>query len=1051
MYDRPHLNGTFRRGSRLDSFLDSSKRDQNRKFNQGNIVSASHVERQVSSIEHEARTRERLRRLSMSIRFGCQGLKGNSETPQSKIQIEQILLYINTGAKYNNNIYQNKEEYAHMVLDIFSVGGHCSDVMISSFKNIVSNHKVNNVSMTRMDRLLNFLSLVQDLHKNYCDPTITGIAPRRRFQREIVTHDSRDFRSKSLPCINSIYKSLNENASTNIEKSPKDILPQKTSDNTYLKRSILDKYKFRKDNRDLYTAEKLQSARDIIIRRCIGELRKTPSPNIKLPTRELNMPSSDEASVRKVFEFLQRSRKKFGDDKCTERPSPKLMGQKGFVIENKDSRDKSERFMKLEEVSLKFKRQEDQRIQGLRRLIDQLKDIKLGSHVRETKITEGPRSSSVSLPDLVEVPRKTNERYSKSTFNSLEPDDLIQTQKEFLDVLNKNIGHEKYFLEKVGNKNNFKESVCKEKKRWELDTPYIDYRKIGLHTNSSKYNMNEYCKEQINTDYYGNTRKEPKFIPGMPPVSYLYSETKELISVTQRNTQKLDLEADSQRCQESIESHANSEHSPMLPEIINRNNQLDNSSAHESVSLSSEQTLKPESIIPEDGLSTKDVQAEIKIPTDIRSPKNTYINEALETSNKEEKCNIPILDLIEPVNTDLTEFENTPIHKTFINISSSGEVENNPENMYDLENSPLDPIKILRNGEVVEEISEISNKLENVTLLNESLIKKIEDLPIKNINFSNDDLSILKSYIENSERSSPVNENAIAMDDRISNIEYFTSGDEELRSKIEEYNYWFESASSGNYYELGLDGLNLDEFYYKNMESIPKCYDELIDMSVRSVYNICKIICDKLPRAIMEHITKDAGRGEADLGIESLIHHELCEEDLMSFVHEQVMKDPNYLGFKSSVRRDIYPPDDNFILLIIDLIKELVQKWRDDAFSSWKAPITHDLISKQVVDILCNSYEPYLSEMNSEEWILKKIFHAPRYPNILESEKELLNIEHFFKYHSCEDSITNEYIGMDRQQWLQTSNYYLPLLNEVVEQILHEIIDNAILGLKAHN
>lgn len=1050
MYDRQHLIGAFRRGSRLDSFLDSNRKDQNRKFNQGHVVSINHVERPLSSIERDVRTQERLRRLSMSIKSRSKDLEGDREPPQGKIQIEQILLYINTAAKYNNNIYERKEEYTRMVLDIFSLGGHCSDVMTSSFNNIVSNHRVN-VNMTRMDRLLNFLSLVQDLHKNYCDPTIIGIAPRRRFQRETVAKNQ-DFRSKSLPCINSIYsKGLNESTKiTKIDEKPKDSSSQKTAGNIYLKKSILDKYKFVRENNYFSCSENSSRANDIITHRYLGELRKTPPPNIQLPTRKLNRPNSDESSVRKIFESLQRSRKRLGGDKCMEVSPPKLIGQKGYVLENKDSRSKSKRFMEFEETNLKLETPEDQRIQGLRRLIDQLKEVKLGSHVRGAKMIV-PRSSSASLPNVTKVSIETNEPCSGSTFDALRPEDLIKTHMEFLNVLNKNIGHEKYVPEKVSTESNLKENTCKEKKRWELDTPYIDYRKIGLDAHLGRDNMKEYCKELISTDY-GNNRREQKFIPGVPPVNYSYFETKEPLCVTQKNIQKPDSEAASLTCRESIENHTHLKHPPFSPETLHRDNQSDNSAVHKSVSLSLEQTLEPKIIIPEESLSTKNVQAEIEIPTYIHSPKNTHINEPLVAFDKEEICDIPTFNSAEPVNEDPIDSEMTPIHKVTTSTASSGEAEQNPEQGYDLENSPLEPIKILKNGEVVEEINEIANKLEDITILNESLIKRIEDLPIENVNVSNDnDLSILNSYIENSEKNSPVKEKAVVTMDRISNIEYFTSGDEELRSKIEEYNYWFESANSGNYYELGLDGLNLDEFYYKSMESIHKCYDELIDMSVSSVNNICEIICDKLPGVIMEHIAKDAGCSDTNLGIEALAHNELCEEDLLSFVHNQVMKDPNYLGYKSSVRRDLYPPDDNFILLIIDLIKELVQKWKNDAFSSWKVPITNDLISKQVVDILCHSYEPYLSEVGSEEWILKKAFHAPHYPNILESEKELLNIEHFFKYHSCEDSITNEYINMERQQWLQTSNYYLPLLNEVVEQILHEIIENAILELKIHS
>ncbi|KAL3129848.1 hypothetical protein CHM_1g1460 [Cryptosporidium hominis] len=1050
MYDRPHLNGAFRRGSSLDSLMDSNKRNQVRRFSQGGIASTTREERPIiSSIEREAKTQERLRRLSMSIKSGGKSIKCNNELPQNKIQIEQILLYINTGAKYNSDIYEKKEDYERMVYEIFSVGGYCCDLMVSSFKNIVNNPKVNGVNMTRMDRLLNFLSFVQDLFKNYCSPEIVSMAPKQRIQSWKVLNPSQDYRSKSLSNMyNTDSNNLNESERfLKIERKLLKSVSKKAVQNNNLKKDLLEKYKIEKDNKNLISSKNSQSPYDLIRRRYLGELKKTLVSDSQILNREFSRPKSSEGGVKKIFESLRYSRKKIGEDENRARSLSNIPISRDFTSEIKIIRSRSENSLKLEETKLNIKKLEDQRIQGLQRLIDKLKEVKLGSSSRESKAIESPENNSISLHDSKKLTRKISEVSSTSISSSLIYKKLIQAQIEHSNTLNKNIGPEECLSEEASDENNSKESTHKIKRRWELDTPFIHYRNIGFNKDLKQDHIKEIYDKPV-AGYESNEVERP-FIPGIPPVRYEYSEIKEPNSAAnQHTTTKSILELNSQIDQEPIEKQIKLEDS--VDEIV----QFDHLVTPEAVASDSKEVIEPE-IVSESDLNNLDLQIKIMDPTLVHELENDYIDEAQKTPSNKDVRNSPSEDGTERLSVVIIDPQKTLDNKIALNVVSI-EDEQTSERKHGLENSPLEPIKILKDSEVaVEEISKITDKLEDITMVNESLIKRIEDLPIENIDLSNENgLSILNSCASNSEGNSPENKKDINMD-RLQNIEYFTSGDEELRSKIEEYNYWFENASSGNYYELNLDGLNLEEFYYKNIESIPRCYDELIDMSESSIINLCNIIFNRLPELILEQMERSTennmGESKASIGIEALAYYELSEEDLLFFIHEKVMKDPSYLGFKSSIRGEIYPPDDNFILLIIDLIRELVQEWKDDTSNSWKTPIADELIARKVTDIICNSYEPYLSEVGSEEWVLKKVFHAPHYPNILESEKEFLNIEHLFKYHSCEDSITNEYINMDRQKWLQTSGLYIPLLNEVIEQILHESIDRAILELKPHN
>ncbi|KAJ1611815.1 hypothetical protein OIY81_372 [Cryptosporidium canis] len=1022
MFDKISLIGTSRRGSGLDSFLDSRK-NQSWRPNQSNMGFNTRVERPARLVERESRTQERLRRLSACIRSRENSPEESNGFSQSDVQIEHILLYINTGAKYNRNIYERREEYARMIHEIVSVGGNCSDIMISSFKNIAHNHKVNNVNMTRMDRLLNFLSFVQDLHKNYCDPSIVRVIPNDKSKRGAL---KLDIRSKSLPTQNIIHSySSNERF--------KDSYTNKTVRSNQLK-IMLEKYKFERENKRLLNSKPPQDIRDLIRNQRLKELRNEYSSSIKMPNKGLNRSISDETSVRKIFESLQRSRKKYENSKEMLPTSSMVLKDSAPKISH--SKVKSENFLKFKRAAVNLEKSEDQRIQGLKKLINQLKDIKLRASINGVETTNYPRND-LELYQESTTFTKEKEPNPTPTFETLKHENLVQTQMEFLNILKRGNEHENNFPNKI-DENGPTKVLRKEKNRWELDTPYINYRKICPDTYWCPGDRKMRGTEQNGIDCCGDHQIEQKSTPEIPVINNIYSEWSE--SSPDFTQDKSESTLIPQQKSGSDEKNTNLGMPLMLLDKSDKEALLDNYEAHKYVNLSSEQTLESKDILQRYSVNTNNAIVESTTPAYTHSPSIKCINESLETPSE-----------VRTASANSTEIEQSTFDKITSNIAPIEWVESISD--CNLEDSPLEPIQIFKHEESVEDINDLANKLEDITILNECLIKKIENLPIENISGQNNNLlSALDPHNEKSGKNSQLEEPTYI--DRISSIEYFTAVDEELRSKIEEYRYWFESVNSANYYELGLDGLNLDEFYYKNLDSVPKCYDELIDMSANSVNNICNIICNKLPKVIVEQMKstgKDICGDNYRIGIEILNNHELCEEDLLSFVHEQVMKDPKYTEYKSSMRKEICPPDDNFIMLIIDLIQEFIEKWQNDQSFVRKVPITSDLISKHVIDMLCNSYEPYLSEIDPEEWTLKKVFHAPNYPNILESEKELLNIEHLFKYHSCEDMITSEHISVERQQWLKISNYYLPLLKEVVEQVLHEIIDHLILELKVHN
>ncbi|KAF7457687.1 chloroquine resistance marker protein [Cryptosporidium felis] len=1014
------LRSSFKEINKRSLSLDSPQRIkeniQKWKFDRNwKILTTSEEKRIHNSDEHEKRTQERLKRLSLSLQPRRKDSIKEYLPSQSNYQMNKILLYINTGASYNNYIYKRREEYKKMIQDIFFVGGHCCEVMIGSFNNIVNNPKVNGVSMTRMDRLLNFLSFVQDLHRNYCDPAINIVAPSYRPQNEYRSplNKSSISSSRSDSCIYCVDDEVERTKKPDfkyLESSARVKTQNLTSSD------LLERFRLNRENNFLKPSEKIQMARDTERSSFFGKVTYKCSQEPKLKPLPLRHEYKD-LTVKEIFESLREFRKGTSSAAC--RPSSSINYPEFLNASSRKEmrRSKSEIPFKLDDIPSRIQKSKDKRIKNLQVLISKLKEIKLGSNNLNFMVKNNIGRGSKGLEDRgFHQTKEGGESSSNSSLEHMEkPVSQFQTWSEFevcKDDNTENISQE------CPNKTPSQTEHVKS--RWELDTPFVNYRRIQH--NSFDQNF-----------IYESDRF--KSMQEVLPLNCGKVGSKEGVLVSGLKERDIDGNCETDGVLEKTSSE------PVSISGINKEQ-----------AESPIQTL-PDPIEGQDMDSSKNLTDE-NMPTKPNSHLVPRVKKTLPIQEAALQCKATPGD--EGVNNNLKS-EKTPVQKESFEWTLDDGFGNTSENRSEREGPLFEHVMILEDEKnATDEINEITSKLEDITFVNEDLINKIKDLPIEEIHIpEKEGLSTIGIYNPGSKVPSLKNGDTLAMDRKLQHIEYFISAEDELKSKIEEYNHWFESAALGKYYELNLDGLNLDEFYFKNIDSVPKSREEPIDISPCSIYNICKIIFNNFPKITSElrglADSEPKMVGETVLkDLELFVTHEINGEDLLAFIHDQVMKDPDYLGFRSSIRKELNPPDDNFILLVIDLIRELLQEWKSDPYDPLRATVTLESISKQVTNILSRTYEPYLSKINPEEWVLKRIFHAPHYPNILESEKEFLNIEHLFKYHHCEDSITSEFINMDRKKWLQTSNYYVPLLDEVVERILNEEIDHAILNTEIY-
>ncbi|KAK6587712.1 hypothetical protein RS030_81268 [Cryptosporidium xiaoi] len=1026
------------------------------KINQRKANGTSSYDRFMPSYdEHDIKTRERIQKLSMDLRNyeRISSSSRNSKTSKDDLlDPEQILLYINTGGKYNSEIFRRKSEYKNMVLDIYNVGGHCLKVMINSFKNILANPKVSNVNMTRMDRLVNFLSLVRDLHKNYCDPIVCDMFKTKNTRSSSLLRDSTksqlDFASERRAKSTS-YIPLSNNSDTNSERR------RFNSADSNIKNSISSKVLLniingnndskRSEIREIYFQKLKENVNNSTENKTDSRNRSYSSGNFNIYRKETKLLKQEKkvTNVKDIFESLKECRSKLN---MKEKSEVDLRG-----MENKHSkRDvnnsvESEFITNFLNYSQLNKNSNSQRIADLQKLLCKLKEIKLGFNYQDFENREKtPKANEVTVKDLL---------YSKINTTP----EVASLSKESVSIKDENnvlsISGETVAISPRKSPDVQSPKTSRIDRIWELDTPFISHRTIDFDRiyNLSKSEINE--KGLLSLDTI-NTGISPKRYE--PSKAKVLKNEKQIDDVNHEyKNPDVNLSEPENVCDgNSYFGYVNKNENSKL-EVSNLDSENINFSSHILKPLFN--TMPSNLYIPDEGTEIINVyeheNRDISKDTDlkdgllVKTEQNTKVNTEFDSKN--------LKSVVNQVSCDPILFKDCELNSTEWSANkTTAENEDHLKGEIQLSNSE---VKVTYNymEESSGELSICKDSIDNGP--NEIISTQVEEE--SNISLVDETESKINEVVE-IEKALDMESETIKSDDRTFeverlNIEYFTSLNEhDLKKKIEEYNYWYENMGSENYINLSLDGLSIDEFYYKGIELIPKCYDGIIDMSSTSIRKMCIIIYENLSK--LSSLEINGGRGEQMIeGIDDklsiLLKENIGEETLLSFIHNVIMRDSRYLEFNSSLRKELSPPDDNYILLIIDLMREILIEWRNDNFGISGSQITIEAIIKQVDEILKKSYEPYLSEVNSDEWVLKKIFHAPNYPNILESEKELLNIEHLFKYHTCEDLITSDYINMDRTKWLKTNRYYLPIVNDAIEHVLQDLINEIIIIIKSLN
>ncbi|KAH8739673.1 hypothetical protein FG386_001230 [Cryptosporidium ryanae] len=1028
--------GTYserRKSSSLDAF--SSSRKNQRKANEtdpyGRFI--------PNYDEHDIRTKERISRLYTNlngyVRSDSSGRNSDTVNQDGLLDPEKILVYINTGGKYNSEIFKRKNEYKNMILDIYNTGGHCLKVMINSFKNMLVNPKVGSVNMTRMDRLVNFLSLVTDLHKNYCDPVVCDMFKVKNTRRNTLLRNStaskQDFVSEKTKAESTSCSPLSNKNSNNNERRFRsaDSNIEYSISSRVLLNIINEKNNNRKKSeiRDIYFQKLKENVNNSRENKDSSYNKRYSSENLNIYRRETKLLEQKEkiTSIRDIFESLRESRSVINEKEKSKIGLKTLMNKYPKKdINNSVESDFITNFLnypQLDQNSI------SQRIDALQKLLDKLKEIKLGSNYQNFENEEKSfKTNQITVKDslyskLNMIPRIVS--LSDESYNSKDKNNISNFSSEVAPIdLPSSPNNQSPEISKISNK------------RWELDTPLVSHRTIDFDEiyNLSTPEVNEKGLLSFNRTRTGILSKTdlPK-TKESEKVSLIDSEIHEHENVSESLDESGNKEENKKLSISDLRSenvhfgsieidtlfntiptdlYTPDERMKVIGVVEDSNGDIsDNNGLKGELVIEKKQEMNSKTGFDSENLQyTENL---INFRSDLVKDHDLNSTELSEKTQETENRENPDTEI--PLNNTETETKYCCVSEDFSKESNICE-----DSVYKDSNVIVSAqIEMENNTSLINETKNKGNKT----------IEKVSD---KNVEFE-----VVKS------------DNQVFEVERL-NIEYFTSlNDYDLKRKIDEYNYWYENAVNENYTNLNLDGLSIDEFYYKGLTLIPKCYDGIIDMSSSSVRKMCQIIYEhlqKLSSSEMNNGPNEYIMEKIDSNLSILLREDINEETLLSFIHDNIMKDSRYLEFSSTVRKELSPPDDNYILLIIDLMREILIEWKNENFGVSESQMTIEAITKQVDEILKKSYEPHLSEINSDEWVLKKVFHAPNYPNILESEKELLNIEHLFKYHTCEDLIASDYTNMDRAKWLKTSRYYLPLINNAIEHLVQDLINENI-------
>ncbi|KAL7067818.1 hypothetical protein ACR3K2_17270 [Cryptosporidium serpentis] len=941
----------------------------------------------VSQNHHHLRMKDRLYKISKNISSSAsddssnvvdKSISANIRYSNTEI-LEYILSYIELGAEYDQDISKKQELVKNKITDLFNQKGRCREALINSFRGVTSHSGRRFESASRLERLKDFVSLAEELHKNYCNPNIKQIIKPAKLIGSENSHRDNDA---------SLYlgRCLNVDENRKILQSCK-------------KLSGLDKYK----------AEKCVYSE-------MSSMHNENNNNTSTLTRKINEQLSFKnwgctgigvtPSVKDMFESIQTKRKlqreRLKSLSCPPQvdSSTHIMSKTSNLRIYNGTTDTENKDLD----SIDDKRGDIERINGLKELCLKLKEIRVGK-INTQLLNGNDQISSLYLRKSFNRNEDSSNLFDKPLNNSskeslfpssMSPNGILVKDKSLMDTINNN-----HSLSDSGEVSQRRNSM---KRRWELDTPFPAYRRIG------------YAEDD------DNKIGAPEFL-----------QTSSILMVEDCKINHIDAKSDASlnknkdvRFKENKMTCPNNSVAKANPDIKGVNFSTNSLNYKDAVEVEKEYSItRCDSITTDKEIS-------------LESRTGDYNVLLFEKPNVSNNINISILNELDTMgvytenNADLTcnllpEHPYFPPVEFFLKLPL--EVEDRPnstsskmESCAEQEKLDVDILDTVRLGDQIKTLESAQKS-------------KITDLDLKN---------------------------------KLLVIEYFPLDNYDISEAIDSYNnLWHkinESCDIADNTYFNMDGLCTEDFYNKGLDTIVNCLEKSIDTSPESIEFICKLIY-KYTIGNLTHLeSQTIAKCTMESRIIEQVHNthsnnvyldDSSQGDLfLKFIHSIIMQDSEYIYFNSSINGFLNPPDDNFILLVMDLIFEILDtnstKLKD--LNSQKPVAIHKL-TEAVIKKLQGSYEPYLIKNEPNKWELKRIFYAPNYPNILESEKNLLTIEHLFRHHSCEDKLVKSFAYRSRNSWLHIEQYYQSILDKLTIELIDELLEGVLFVIqnKARN
>ncbi|OII71499.1 hypothetical protein cand_032120 [Cryptosporidium andersoni] len=946
--------------------------------NNGNIGPVwSFQEARVPQNYHHLRMKDRLYKISKNISSSASDnslnvidKSNNANVRYSNTEIlEYILSYIELGAEYDKDISKKQELVKNKIADLFNQKGRCREVLINSFRGVTSHSGRRFESTSRLKRLKDFVSLIEELHKNYCNPNIRHIInPTRLIGSENSHRDNNSF----------LYPGRCLNMDDNKE------IPQSCK-----KLSGLDKYKAEK-----YVYSEMSSIHE-------------NNNNTSTLTRKINEQLSFKnwectgigvtPSVKDMFESIQTKRKlqrerlkslscppQVDNSTHTTSKTGNLRIYNGMTdTKNKDL------------DSINDKRGDIERINGLKELCLKLKEIRVGK-INTQLLNGNDQVPSLYLrknfnrnEDSSNLFEPLNNSSKESLFpSSMSPNEIL-VKDNSLDTINNN-----HSLSDSGEVSQKRNSM---KRRWELDTPFPTYRRIEYTDDDNKIGISEFIQTS-------------SIMTGDCKINHIDAEN----DTSLNKNKDVEFKENKTVCSNNSVAKVN-------PDIKGVNFSTNSLNYKDSV-----EAEKEYSITRSDSITTDK-------ETSLRSCMGDYNVLLSEKPNVNNNINISILNKLDNMgdysenNVDLT-CNLLPEHPYFPPVEFFLK---HPLETEDRPNSTLNKMESCIEQEKLDvDILDTMRLDDQIKTLESTQESKITDLDLKN---------------------------------KLSVIEYFPLDNYDISEAIDSYNnLWHKINESCNISDntyFNMDGLCTEDFYNKGLDTITNCLEKSIDTSPESIEFICKLIY-KYTIGNLTHLeSQTITKCTMESRIIEQVHNthsnnvylgDFSQADLfLEFIHNIIMQDSEYIDFNSSINGFLNPPDDNFILLVMDLMLEILDtsSTKLKNLNSQKPVAIHKL-TEAVIKKLQDSYEPYLIKNEPNKWELKRIFHAPNYPNILESEKDLLTIEHLFRYHSCEDKLVKSFAYTSRNSWLHIEQYYQSILDKLTIELIDELLEGVLFVIR---